>query len=406
MSYTFVKVTTFYNEYLADYYARHPMIGRLTYAEQFKHLMGEAFGWADHYAKHLRAAGVDAHEIVANAAPLQNAWARENGAASTGRDIVVDQLKRLRPEVVFLQDSSVFNGEWVTALRERVPGIRQVIGWCCYPYTSEQFPRFKVFDYMLTCTPGFVTDFERAGMKAHLLYHAFETSLLDEIRGHNDHPDVDLLFAGSLGAARGYHGSRRELLEELIDAGIVVNIYSSLPAPHPAYLLLKQGAFVAASVLRGLGLREIAGRLPGGAKLFSLEEFPRRPTYHPGLRRAVRRPLFGLEMLKALSRAKIGLNVHIDVAGRYAGNVRLFEVTGVGSCLLTDEKVNLPDLFDVRNEIVTYTSPKDCMEKVKWLMADPAARSAIAQAGMKHTHRDHSFARRAQQLQSIIEGHF
>jgi spore maturation protein CgeB len=402
MSYGLVKITTFYKEYLSDYYSRNPSAGRLSYAEQFEHLMGDAFGWSDFYTRQLRTIGVDAHEIVANAYPLQSAWARENGVRTVEKDLVVEQLKRLKPQVVFIQDTSVFNGEWVSMLKEKVPSIRQIIGWCCYPYTDEQLRRFRVFNYMLTCTPGFVADFETVGMKAHLLYHAFEASLLPKIRSDNAYPDVDLLFAGSIGAAKGYHASRRELFEELINSGVLLNIYTSLQTARPLYMLMKQGAYATASLLRHLGLGSAASRIPGVAKIFSLEEFPRRTKYRSAIRKVVHRPLYGLEMLKALSRAKIGLNIHIDVAGKYAGNIRLFEVTGVGSCLLTDAKVNLPDLFDVQNEIVTYTSPQDCMEKVQWLVRDSQARSAIAQAGMNRTHQDHTFAKRAQQLHGII----
>ena len=40
------------------------------------------------------------------------------------------------------------------------------------------------------------------------------------------------------------------------------------------------------------------------------------------------------------------LNIHSDefwlITG---GNIRMFEATGVGSCLLTDHKQNLQDLF-------------------------------------------------------------
>jgi len=51
-------------------------------------------------------------------------------------------------------------------------------------------------------------------------------------------------------------------------------------------------------------------------------------------------------MYKALSRAKIGFNIHADIASDYAANMRMFEVTGVGSCLITDWKPNLHELFE------------------------------------------------------------
>ncbi len=50
-------------------------------------------------------------------------------------------------------------------------------------------------------------------------------------------------------------------------------------------------------------------------------------------------------MYQVLRRSRITLNSHIDLAGREAGNMRLFEATGVGAFLLTDFKDNLHTLF-------------------------------------------------------------
>ena len=35
-----------------------------------------------------------------------------------------------------------------------------------------------------------------------------------------------------------------------------------------------------------------------------------------------------------------------------AGNIRMFEITGVGSCLLTENFNNIPQLFDIDKEVV------------------------------------------------------
>ena len=55
------------------------------FGEQYSHLMAQAFANADFYATHLRALGVDAYEIIANADPLQHAWAREHDTSPPGR---------------------------------------------------------------------------------------------------------------------------------------------------------------------------------------------------------------------------------------------------------------------------------------------------------------------------------
>jgi len=107
-------------------------------------------------------------------------------------------------------------------------------------------------------------------------------------------------------------------------------------------------------------------------------------------------------MFKALSHSKIGFNYHGFAAGDYAANVRLFEVPGVGSCLITDLKKNLNDIFEIDKEVVAFTSAEECVEKVKWLINHPAERKAIAVAGQRRVLKDHTFEIRANHLDEII----
>jgi spore maturation protein CgeB len=107
-------------------------------------------------------------------------------------------------------------------------------------------------------------------------------------------------------------------------------------------------------------------------------------------------------MYEIISQSKITLNNHIDDAKNEAANMRLFEATGVGTCLLTDWKENLHELFEPDREVVTYKSVEECIEKVKWLLDHPQEREAIAKAGQARTLKDHTFAQRAIQLDEII----
>jgi spore maturation protein CgeB len=114
-------------------------------------------------------------------------------------------------------------------------------------------------------------------------------------------------------------------------------------------------------------------------------------------------PLFGLDMFQQLQRTRVSLNTHIDISVSHASNMRLYEATGVGSCLLTDWKSNLGELFEDGVEVVSYKSADECIEKVDYLLANEDARRAIATAGQRRTLRDHSFDNRAVQLDQIIQ---
>jgi spore maturation protein CgeB len=84
----------------------------------------------------------------------------------------------------------------------------------------------------------------------------------------------------------------------------------------------------------------------------------------------------------------------------------MYEATGVGSCLVTDWKRNLGDLFDADEEVVTYRTPEECADKVRYLLRHDELRNKIARAGQVRTHRDHSLAASLRQFTSDFESSY
>jgi len=82
--------------------------------------------------------------------------------------------------------------------------------------------------------------------------------------------------------------------------------------------------------------------------------------------------------------------------------MRLFEATGVGSCLVTDWRKNIRELFEPDREVVTYRSPEECVEKATWLLDHPRERLEIARAGQARALKDHTFVPRGAQLDAIV----
>ena len=77
-------------------------------------------------------------------------------------------------------------------------------------------------------------------------------------------------------------------------------------------------------------------------------------------------------MFSLLHRSKLTLNKHIDVSENYANNMRLFEATGTGACLITDWKDNLADLFEPQKEVVAYRSSEECLDLIAYYARTPA----------------------------------
>lgn len=356
MSFTYVKVSTVSPHYLDDIYARHHQLDEQPYDFQYRTLMGDAHVWADHITSHLRAQGVDAHEIVYNAHPLQQAWARENGVETEGKHLLVDQLKALKPDVVFLHTSYPMYEELVPLVREHVPGVRLIQGWVCVGFCEEHHHLFRSVDFMLTCETGIHKRLNEAGARAYHMVHGFEHNLLPRIP-EPAAPKHDLFFAGSLVMSSGYHLKRAEILTSLVNMGVDIDLHSN----------------------------------PVEAK----------SKVDEALRSRIKPPVYGLAMYQALSNARIAFNNHIDMTSS-AANIRLFEATGVGACLLTDRQPGLGNLYEEDREVVAYDSPEECAEKVRWLLDHPEQCVAIAEAGQRRTLRDHRLEDRVSGLHTII----
>jgi spore maturation protein CgeB len=72
-----LKLTTFYPSYINNFYACHPKLANKSYFEQKMALNYDAFGWADFWSEALTPLGYEVMEIVANAMPMQKAFAKE-----------------------------------------------------------------------------------------------------------------------------------------------------------------------------------------------------------------------------------------------------------------------------------------------------------------------------------------
>ncbi len=401
MSYTFVKVDRYYPGYLAYYYSRFPQVKYWSYEKQLSHLYDDAFALSDFFSKNLAANGVNAHEIIENAGPLQDAWKKENGVQDSGYDLLIEQLNKLQPDVVFLNAGRT-PFHMVERIREKVKSIRRLVGNCSAPYREGDLKEFASYDFVITCSAGIELTLGHRGIKVYHMNHAFEHTLLPKVMENNGYEESDVLFTGSLGFGENYHNIRRDTITALLQQGINVSLRASTAEISPFRHYARCGAYAVASTMKKLGLLNLAKSIPLLGRATEWRSMPKRDSYPDVIKKNARPPLFGIEMLKAMHTARIAFNSHIDMAGDYAANMRLFEATGVGTCLVTDWKKNLHELFAPESEVVSYRNVEECIEKIKWLLDHPAERARIAKAGHERTLKEHTWNKRIPELDHII----
>ena len=381
----------------------------MSFAEQHAALMADASTWADFWSVALEKLGHRMTDIVSNAEPMQKAWARENGIEYSEEtwlfDITTAQVVAFQPDVLFFNDYATFSASYVRHLKSACPSIRFVPGWCGAPYKDPSV--FNEYDVVLSSAPELVQHFVDNGHRSCLINHAFEPRILAKLDSVASTP-VDFSFLGSIAKKEGFHHEREALLQRLLEETPLQLWTTMAPGSWRVWAGSRSRQLLYDSVhaAKRVGFPEsvLQFGLPG--KALRWKERPALPQrVHPRLAAAARPPLFGLQMFAQLANSRVTLNSHIDMSEKYASNMRLYEATGVGTCLLTDWRPNMPELFEPDTEVVTYRNAQECIEKVNYLLAHDDERQSISRAGQKRTLRDHTFDNRAVQLDDLIRSY-
>jgi spore maturation protein CgeB len=382
-----------YPRFLAWFYRRQAGLESTSYATQMAARNASLFGVADFYSKNFAALGHQAAEIHVNNPWLQTAWAREHGMkveppeppGASGRKlapawlqrlvtplkpilrplarkvglspklepqaetILLAQIEEFRPDLVLNQD--VFHVD--TRLARRIKGVGNPILVGQVGLVPSRGEDFSVYDLMISQLASIVQSFRALDVRSEVCHLAFEPAILDALPAAPA-ADIDVSFVGTVSAD---HQQRIALLMAVAER-YNLKLWGNLPQA-----------------------------LPGSSPLH----------------RCFQGEVWGADMYQVLRRSRITLNSHIDLAGREAGNMRLFEATGVGTFLLTDHKDNLDTLFELNREVVAWRSIDDCLRAIDHYLGDDPRREAIARAGRAKTLAQHTYRHRAAEILGFVD---
>ncbi|MCE5170166.1 glycosyltransferase [Paenibacillus profundus] len=85
-------------------------------------------------------------------------------------------------------------------------------------------------------------------------------------------------------------------------------------------------------------------------------------------------------------------------------NPRTFEICSCGTLQLTDVRDDLARFYTPGEEIETYSSPEEMLDKIDYYLSHEQERREIALRGLARTLRDHTYANRLNQMLSIVFG--
>lgn len=373
MTLKIIRTSTIPTRYLHDLY-RNRIVNwqEMKYSELRTAIFGYFIHEFDQYSHYLNLSGrYHMEELILNDEILQRKWADENGVRRdcSMDEIFIEQMRYYKPTLVYDNNYYFMKNDALKCKKDF--GVRGIIAWDAY--TGSKFDKqSRGVDVVLTCVEYIRSIYGKLGFRSVLLPFAFDRRVYDKVQSEKDVLN-QVCFAGTI--SDNVHRDRKALLMDFIAAKIPFSLHISN---------LGKGKFcISRAQIRALKDR----RLDDFFDYFLLQ------SHNLG-------GVYGRDMFKTLGSSSIQLNIHGDNSLQ-AGNMRLYEATGMGSLLLTDWKSNIADIFDPEKEIVTFRNNAEAIEKATYFLNHPKEAQAIAKNAQARTFSQYSAESRVKRFEVI-----
>ena len=362
-----------YNDIINIAYQRNPLLKNSSYENQKKAIFDAGYGslniWKIYYENHPE---FIFETCVCNSLESQQKWAHENNleidAGLSKREILqkilIKQIAIFQPEVLFAHDIGLF-GDIILEIKQSVKSIKFVFGWD--GILMHNLKLFEHYDLVLSPVKETVQFYNQLNKQSYFFPFGFHPKILEIITPPKK-PYYECTFIGQL-QPQGQHSDRFKYI-----LGLTKNFPVNLWVPslgiqnRKIYFLQQIKRLLKLNLKDFQDVRYLKNRNNGVA--------------------------YGIDMFQIISESSMVVNKHINQVGSSAANIRLFEVTGIGSCLITDFKENITEYFEPEKEIITYNSIDELISKIKFYNKNEGARESIAKAGQFRTLNEHTYSQR------------
>lgn len=380
-------LTKYYTKYLENLYRNNPDILELSFHEHRECIFNDHFGWPADLVQYMSNQGIRTEFIIANTEILQKHWAYENNFTNYSRrswekQIVLEQIKKFKPDILWIDSLFDYYGSFI---QESLNYCHKAITWisCVTPQNIN----LTGISNLITSDPEILKNKHNLFDKVIVTKPGFSPTILTKLG--KIEKKTDFVFAGQISKD---HLKRAEILSFLLEHGVKIKIFGLVNInPRLQYV-------------KGV-LRETLKKRDVKALLNITRPDTKNEKYIRNIERIlpyVSAPVFGMDFYHTLAEAKCSLHTHIDIANKYGSAMRMFETTGVGTCLITDHKIDSNITFEVNKEIITYKSKEHLLDILNNIKNGSVEIERIAKAGQIRTLKDHSIERMYEDIKEIF----
>ena len=362
-----LKLSFYYADYL-NYFYNLNNTTKLSYENHQNLIFNDRFGWSDSFKDVFKTKNINVEEIIVNDIFLQKKWINENNSKKIDIknwqiEILKMQLDYYRPEYIFLNNPSLENKFYELFSLYKIKlisydGIK-----------SHNNNILKYSDLIISCLKSTCDYYSSYNKKTYYMPHGFDERIINNIKNNviNNNP----IFIGNIRNIN--HSKRVDLLYKAIQ-------HTTLKI----WIGDMDKNFKSSDIKKLFELKKIYQGLKSFYKINKIRKILKKSS----------KGIFGLEMYQLIRDHTITLNNHIDVTtDNEMANLRIFETTGLGSCLVTDFKKNFSEFF-LDDEIVMYNSKDEAIDKINFLLRNKKIAEQIAVKGMKKTLKFHTIQKR------------
>lgn len=370
----FLKLSFYYDQYL-DYFYKNNDVNHLNYNQHQATLFEDRFGWSDSFKDQFEKKNdIEVQEIVVNDYKLQKKWIDENSKYFFNNDWKIEYLKKqiefYKPNIIFINNPGL-DKSYYEMLKSYKIKLITYDGIC-----SHNKNLINYSDLIISCLKSTCNFYSKNKKKVFYMPHGFDKRIIQKLKVKEIKSGA--LFVGNIRSVN--HSKRVDLLNRVLsktDLDIWIGDEKRRNFKNNFNELFKIKKFM-------LNIRKF-NHLLKIKKIFKKNKGS----------------IYGIKMYNLLNQSNLILNNHIDHTQDEMANIRSFESTGVGSCLVTDYKKNYSEFFS-EDEIVLYRNNKEAAEKINYLLKNPKFAKNIAIKGMKKVHAKHLLQHRWDSLYEFL----
>ena len=334
---------------------------------------------------------------------------------------IIEFINFYKPNIIIYRDIDVLNTNQIKEINFKLKF--KIVSVLLSGFPPRNIDYFRMFSHIIFRNPCMISEFRKFCNSSSLIYHCFNSNILTNLKIKNfDEREKDFSFDGS-SYSDGYykHKKRYYYLNNILQKKLISchlhernNFYHYLTFIN--FFFFKKLNFIFKILKNVYYFTNIISHFIFKKKFKRIEKIlnemenfkeEKNINFYGGplilmFFNFVKKTLFGKNYYKSINNSKNCLNIHTEGCGDCSGNIRLFEITGLGSCMISEKFKNMSELFEDGKEYVSYNSLDELEEKINFLRKNPKISETIAKNGHIKTLNFHTDRNRVQEYSTVL----